>query len=343
MLGFLVAVASLGTIAYSAVARGNGEQLMADIVAQSYVLIWMLALTVMVRTAGIRQVMTMFLSGFFLATTVAALLTRPLVGRFGINDLTVAGWVPVVEELCKVIPLALMLWAYHRRRGQSHGVSELMVMGFAIGAGMAVHEDILYGRTKVSVDGTVLGSFSESWGAVFPTFYTGAANPMTGHSGWGAIIGLGLALASIYRRRKVLAGCFAVAGVLLAVVDHSASNMRGNLTPFVNALSLNHATVIVVLVLGFPLAVAYDVFRRRHRPPPLPQPGVALYRTVLTTRGGVWRLVMNFLALGHYRRGWTAAAYDRAMSGAKGDDYARLVAWYRVAVPDTAASQGRQP
>lgn len=337
MLGFLIAIASFVAVAFPAFGRGSGKEMMADLVAQSYVLIWMLVATLVVRTVGIRQVMTMFLSGFFLATTVSLLLGRPVIDRFGMSDATVALWVPIVEELAKIIPLILMLWAYSRRRGQAHGVSELMVMGFAIGSGMAAHEDIMYGRTKVSVDGSVFGSFTEPWGAIFPTFYTGGGGVVTGHSGWGAVIGLGLALASVYHRRRILAACFATGGVLVAIIDHAASNMRGDLTSVVHALSLNHTTVVAVLAVGFPLAIAYDVMRRRHRPPPLPRPGFALYRAALTTNGGVSRMVLNFFALGHYRRGWTAAAYDRATSGSTGNDHARLVAWYRVVAPVAAA------
>jgi len=333
MLGFLVALVSFAFIAIPAIADGNGEQLLADVVAHSYVLIWMLAATVAVRTVGIRQVMTMFLSGFFLATAVAALLSRPLLDRFGSNDMTVALWVPLVEELSKAIPLVLLIWAYHRRRGQAHGVSELMMMGFAIGAGMAVHEDILYGRTIVSSNGTVFGSFSDPWGAAFPTFFNGSGEMLTGHSGWGALIGLGLGLASVYRRHRILAACFALSGVLFAVIDHSAINMRGSLAPVVDALSLNHTLVIGLLVAGLPLAIVYDVLRRRHRPPSLPHPGLKLYRVGLITGADVWRGVLNFFALGHYRRGWTSAAYDRATAGSRGNDNTRLAAWYRVVVP----------
>jgi len=343
MLGFLVALVSFAFIAIPAIADGNGEQLLADVVAHSYVLIWMLAATVAVRTVGIRQVMTMFLSGFFLATAVAALLSRPLLDRFGSNDMTVALWVPLVEELSKAIPLVLLIWAYHRRRGQAHGVSELMMMGFAIGAGMAVHEDILYGRTIVSTNGTVFGSFNDPWGAVFPTFFNGSGEMLTGHSGWGALIGLGLGLASVYRRRRIVAACFALFGVLFAVIDHSAINMRGSLAPVVDALSLNHTTVVATLAVGFPLAIVYDVLRRRHRPPPLPKPGLAMYRTALSPRTGGSRIVLNLFALGHYRRGWTAAAYHRATGGGKGNDYPRLVAWYRVVAPASATPASAAP
>ena len=330
MLGFLLALFSFALIAFPAFARGNGQQLITDLVAHSYVLIWMMLASTMVRTVGVRQVMTLFLSGFFLSTGVAILLTGPLLDLFGSNDLTVALWVPLIEELTKMIPLVLFLWAYHRRRGQAHGISDVVILGFAVGAGMAMHEDIFYGRAIVSGDGSILGAFTDPLGALLPTLYSGPGILTTGHSGWGAAIGLGLAVASIYFRKRILALCFAVAGLLIAVVDHASLNMRGVLEPLVVALSVNHALPIVLLILGFPLAIVYDVLRRRHRPPALPRPNWGLYRAALGGGRDPWTLIVNFLALGHYRRGWTSAAYAAATGPNRGNDYPRLSAWYRV-------------
>lgn len=134
-----------------------------------------------------------------------------------------------------------------------------------------------------------------------------------------------------------------MAGLLVAVIDHAASNVRGDLTPFVHALSLNHTTVVAVLAVGFPLAIVYDVLRLRRPPPPLPKPGIAMYRTALNPRAGTWRIVLDIFALGHYRRGWTAAAYHRATGGVKGNDYPRLVAWYRGVVPASATPASAAP
>ena len=64
-IGFILAVGSFAWIAFPAIARGNGPQLLADLIAHSYVLVWMLILSTTVRTIGVRQVMTLFLSGFF--------------------------------------------------------------------------------------------------------------------------------------------------------------------------------------------------------------------------------------------------------------------------------------
>ncbi|MDN4479698.1 PrsW family glutamic-type intramembrane protease [Demequina muriae] len=339
VLGFVVALISFFTIVIPEWSQGAGGLVMANLVAHWYVLAWMLVATVVVRTVGIRQTVAMFFSGFFLATTVSWLFTRPLLNWFGENDMTVAVWVPLVEELAKAIPLVLFLWLYSRRSGQSHGVSELMMLGFAVGGGFAVYEDLLWNRTMASWDESVFGSFGEPWGAVFPTFFTGYGDLLIVHAGWTAIVGLGLALASIYRRRRILALCFAIAPLALVTLDHAALNMRGGFAPVVNALTLNNVLPLVVLVLGFPLAIVYDVLRRRHRPPALPVPGRALYRVGLRTGGDVWRVIINVLALGHYRRGWTAAAYDRASVLGRGDDDARLAAWYRVVVPPARVAE----
>lgn len=311
---------------------GQGKPLATNMIAVWYVLGWMLLVTVSVRTIGVRQLVTMFFSGFFLSTMVSFMLTRPVLDQFGSNDFTSALWVASVEELAKALPLLLTLWAYTRRRGQAHGISDLVLMGAAIGAGMTVHEDLLYGRS-LSRGTSLFAPFEGAWGWLFPVVSTDWGPSMAWHVGWGAIIGLGLAFASVYRRHRVLSLCFALAPLCIAIIDHAAWNARGGLAAPLTAVSLQHTLAVTVFVAALPLAFFYDVLRRRHLPPDLPPPGLKMHRSALSQPRDPWRALLNFFALGHYRRGWISSAYDRATPGGAGrasNDTHRLTAWFRV-------------
>lgn len=340
VVGMVIALLAFAGAAAQAVARGNAEPLFVDIVAHSYVLVWMLVASITVRTVGVREVMMAFLSGFFLSTFVAYLVSAPLLDVLGPGDLTTGFLVPIVEEVAKALPILLLLWAYHRRRGQDHGITDLVVVGFAVGAGMTIHEDLLYGRTVVSQSGELAGAFLAPWGGLFPSIHTSAGGLLIAHSGWGAMIGLGLALASVYRRKWVLALCLAVVPVLLAVVDHSAWNLSGDAKGFFNVLAADNRLALAVLVLAIPVAITWDVLRRRRTPPDLPVPRLRHYPTVFRGAGEPVAGLLRTLAYSHYRRGWTSAAYDRARRGPDAvGDYSRLKAWLDVAAPQPASEK----
>lgn len=333
--GFIVSVISFLAVVVPVIFAGQGKALGTNLIAVWYVLGWMLLVTVSVRTIGVRQLITMFFAGFFLSTMVSFLLVRPVLDQFGANDVTAALWVAAVEELAKALPLALTLWAYVRRRGQAHGISDFVLMGTAIGGGMTVHEDLLYGRS-LSRGSSLFAPFEGQWGATFPVMVTDWGPTMTGHVGWGTIIGLGLAFASVYRKHRVLSLCFALLPLCIAIIDHAAWNARGALAVPLTALSLQHTLAIAVFVAALPLALIYDVLRRRHLPPELPSPGFTMHRVALSQPRDPWRVLVNFLALGHYRRGWISSAYDRATPGGSGrasNDNHRLEAWFRVIFP----------
>lgn len=333
--GFIVSVISFLTIVIPVIVAGQGKALTTNLIAVWYVLAWMLLITVSVRTIGVRQLVTMFFAGFFLSTMVSFLLARPVLDRFGSTDVTGALWVATLEELAKALPLMLTLWAYTRRRGQAHGISDLVLMGAAIGGGMTVHEDLLYGRS-LSPGSSLFAPFEGAWGVVFPVMVTGWGPTMAGHVGWGAIIGLGLALASVYRKHRALSLCFALVPLCIAIIDHAAWNAQGSLAAPLATLSLQHTLAVAVFVAASPLALIYDVLRRRHQPPELPPPGLKMHRTALSQDRDPWRVLLNFFALGHYRRGWISSAYDRATPGGAGrasNDNHRLTVWFHVFFP----------
>lgn len=346
IVGLLIALITFAFVAGGAILGGAGDQLMKNVAANSFVLIWMLLATISVRTVGVRDTMVAFLSGIFLCTSLVYFTIRPL--RNQISDEIFASSVigPLVEEGIKLLPLLLILWAYHRRWNRDHGVSDLLVLGFAVGSGMGMAEDILYKRNIGEL-------FTGSWGWIFPTFYErspvsteifGIWAPsmpqitLVAHAGWGMIIGFGLGLASIYRRRPILAMGVAIGALALVIVDHSAYNFAVQQRTWFPRLLLDHNLLAFLIVLIIPLSIVYDSMRRNHRKPILPVPKLKLSWRAFRSEGDRFAGVTGLLAVGHYRRGWNALAYARASNEAvpDGRDDTQLLAVLGVSFPQAA-------
>lgn len=339
IIGFIISVVSFFAVVIPAVVAGEGKAFATNMIAVWYVLGWMFLATLFVRTISGRQLVSMFFAGFFLSTVVSFILARPVLNRFGTNDTTMGLWVATVEELSKALPLLLTVWAYSRRHGQAHGISDLVLMGAAVGGGMTIHEDVLYGRTMSRGD-SLFAPFDGPWGWLFPVIGTDWGATIVWHVGWGAIIGCGVGIASVYRTNRLFALCVAVAPVCVAIIDHAAWNSRGSLAAPLTALSVNHGLAFVIFLASIPLALIYDVVRQRHRPPHLPAPSVQMHRVALLLRGDPWRAALHYFALGHYRRGWISSAYDRATPhglGSASHDTDRLLAWLRVIFPHSVS------
>lgn len=343
VVGLLIALITFAFVAGGAILSGAGDHLMKNVAANSYVLIWMLLATITVRTVGVRDTMAVFLSGFLLCTTIVYFAIRPLRNLIDNDFFSSTLLAPLVEETIKLLPLLLILWAYHRRWNRDHGLSDLVVLGFAVGSGMGMAEDILYKRNIGEL-------FTGTWGWLFPTFYERSpvsteifaiwapSMPqitLVAHAGWGLIIGFGLGLASIYRRRRVVALTLALGALALVIIDHAAYNFAAQQSSWFPRLLLDHNLLAFLIVLIVPLSITYDVLRRRHRPPQLPAPKLTLSWRAIQREGDRFAGVTSLLAFGHYRRGWNALAYARTVNEAlpDGRDDIQLLAVLGVAFP----------
>ena len=298
-----------------------------------WVTVWMLAVTFVVRTIGVREVIVAFFGGFFLSVAIVHLISVPIIQVTGVNPFISVYLVPTLEELSKVIPLFLLLLAYRRRRGERAGISDMVVAGFAAGAGVGLHEDLMYGRSVTSTNGTLLGTFDGALGVLFPNFFVGGATTLVAHAGWGTIIGLGVGVSALlWRRFTFFALIPGALGVLIAVMDHSTWNDRSGLW-IGDILTADHRVAFVITVLAIPVAVVTDFLLRRRHSGPLPHPSLRIYPFLVRRGGGVFDVLLSILAYGHYRRGWNAEAYAAARGIETSEVNPRLDAWLKVAFP----------
>lgn len=330
--GFLVSGVAFLAVVGMVTARGDFPHFWVNIVAVVYTSTWLVLVTIPVRAIGLRDLARAFLAGFFFTLAFSYSLAMPFKNLFGNNEFTVAIVVPLMEELGKLLAIGLILWSVHRRYARSVGLSDMTLVGFAVGCGFFVHEDILFPRSLTShLDGSVGAAFLHPWGVLFPTHYAWSGLVTVAHPGWGLMIGFGVGLAVMLRARPwwgvgIVAACFAT-----AVWSHGSWNASGLPLLLVNATHGVHAVLVLLMVIG---AVLVDSLRRRRRPPELPRPHPRFYRRAWQLAENRWRLVERVVAMTRYRREWNAAAYARARD-AKLPDLAEdpgLISWFLLGV-----------
>lgn len=332
LAGLIVSSLAFVAVVVVVIARGDFGHLWVNAVAVVYTLTWLFIATITVRTVGPRDLVRAFLAGFFFTMAFSYTLAMPFKRLFGNNDFTVAFVVPVLEEFGKVLAIVLILWSLHRRSGRSVGLSDMTLVGFAVGCGYFVHEDVLYPRSLTSfLDGSVGAAFGHPWGLLFPTHYNVFGQITVAHPGWGLMIGFGVGLAVMLRTQRVIGLAIAAVCFVTAVWSHGSWNARGLPSFIVDITHLLHPVLVVLMVIA---AIIVDALRRRQRPPALPRPYPRFYLRARHLAENRWRLVERLVALTRYRREWNAAAYARARD-ARVPDLAEdpgMISWFLLGV-----------
>lgn len=219
-----------------------------------FVVGWFCLLSYRWRTVGTWETVRFWITGFFPVALVSYLLAEPLEWLIGTGNLQTGFWVPLVEEVVKVLPL--LLWATLMRPRHRHGtLTDFWILGFAIGAGFSFHEDALYGRLVAS------GFHDGLTGTLFPMMLTGSQNVIT-HAGWTAIAGFGVGLFAMYRTR-VWSYPVAATFLAFAVLDHAAINWRGTGAEFLRTVVADGRTGEMLLLLTVVAAVGHDWYALR--------------------------------------------------------------------------------
>lgn len=286
---------------------------------------WFCVLSYNYRTAGSREIVRLWITGFSPVALITYALTEPIELWIGTGNLQTAVWVPIVEELVKILPL--VLWTTLVRPKQRHGsLSGFWVLGFAVGAGFSFHEDALYGRLVAS-------GFQEGLtGVLFPIFLVGGQLVIT-HAGWTALAGVAVGVVSLYRSRM---WAWILGGVLLAVpvLDHMAVNWRAGGGFWVRLIVANGHHGIVMLTATAVLVIVHDWLAMRwtnKRDRLFPSPGILGDITALR-RGSVADRIGTLLNRRRYRRFRNAAfidLYRARTTGASAGDRRKTIAQLR--------------
>lgn len=325
---------------------GVGEVL-GGLAHHAFVLGWMLLLTSGSRTVSLGTLGVFWLVGVWTVSGLAYLLESQIASLIGAN--IDRGFVPVVlsplvEETIKLLPIAIFLLLASRGGYRQLAMTDGMLIGFMIGAGVSFNEEGHYGQMLVSGDGW---GAAAPWTTVFPTISEVTDRALAlNHALWAALSGLTIGVALMFRHRR-FAWAIALIGPLLAVTNHSLVNFlvddpfrgagRGAVPePFSTLQTLTDGgrLPLLILLVGAVAVVIVELLilrwvgKRDRMFPPLAIPRIADLLARSATKAGAARL----LSAGRYLRlrravyfaGWRAQLAGRSPVVAE-DDYSELV------------------
>ncbi len=263
-VGLAVSLLSLIVALPRITAAGGLTLFFTDGMAQLWTLAILMAITLPVRTLGWRVFAGTALTGCLAITGLARFAGRPLIESLGTDNVfAVAIWVPITEELLKLIPVVIVLMIATRRFHLRPSALDVMLLGAWTAAGFAVYENATLGRGGFSLTAAPLLSL------VFPGEGAGRAFgwPLmqTGHVGHTALISLSVALALLYGKRTKWPWWLLPLGALSAVLlEHCSQNamVAGGLNEVVAkiaiVLSLGGWLCVILLAIGVVLALFWE-------------------------------------------------------------------------------------
>lgn len=254
-VGLIVAVLS-ALAALPLITKAGGAGLLTlDLAAQLWTVGILFAAAGPARTLGWRALLGAFLLGFLGIVGLARLIGRPVILALGTNSLfAVALWVPVTEEILKLLPLAFMLLFARRRSDARPSLLDVVLLTACAAAGFAVSENASYGRGGFSLSAAPLISL------LSPAANKGLAFgwPMvqTGHLVHSALIALGIGFIVLYRGRLPRAWIVPVVAISTVLMEHCSQNalVTGGLNRYVGEfcmiITLGGRLCALLLALG---------------------------------------------------------------------------------------------
>ena len=216
---------------------------------QAWTLVLLLLVTSRVRSISVGTVARFWLAGMFTVAMVASFVDDPLAGLASSSSVWIT---PILEEVLKAIPLGIAVFM-GRRAWRHPGLSDLMVLGFTVGAGYSFHEEALWERGAVS-------GFDAFFGLVVPSAYRQDGVFVVGQAVWTSLIGLVVGLVILHRRHPG-AVVAAMVVVIAVTADHMSVNATGDAFNFVRQLLFDGKLMALLFVVGVGAAMLLD--RRR--------------------------------------------------------------------------------
>lgn len=213
---------------------------------QGWTLGLLLLVTARVRSISVGTVARYWLAGMFTVVMVTYQVNDLLSGLVSPSSVWIT---PVLEELLKAAPLALAV-GLGRRAWRHPGLSDLMILGFAVGAGYAFHEEALWERGAAS-------GFEFNLGLFVPSIFQQDGHFVVGQAVWTSIIGLAIGLFILHRRQRGAVVAAAVS-VLVVVGDHMSVNDTESALDVVRQLLFNGKLVGLIFVVAVVAAINLD-------------------------------------------------------------------------------------
>jgi hypothetical protein len=200
---------------------GTGEVL-GGLAHHAFVLGLMLVLTSGSRTVSLSTLGMFWLIGVWSVFAATYVVQKELASIFGadIDGEFVIVWLSTfTDEALKLSTIALFL-LMAVRAGRQPSMSDGLLLGFMVGAGVSFQEDAHVGAILLSGDGW---GAAKPWSTVFPTVSPLDSYFALNHALWAALSGLSISAAVMFRHWR-WAWPIALAGPLLGLTNHVMAN-----------------------------------------------------------------------------------------------------------------------
>ena len=204
--------------------RPGTPEVLGGLAHHAFVLGLMLVLTSGSRTVSLSTLGVFWLIGVWTIAVVGYLLESQLTGLFGVDSdsLFQLAWSgPIIEEATRLAPVVIFLLLAGGSGYRHPSMSDGMLLGFAVGAGVSFMEDAHIGEILLSGDGW---GAAKPWSMILPTI-----SPLDSHyialnnALWAALSGLTIGVAVMLRHWR-WAWPIALIGPLLSFANHLMSN-----------------------------------------------------------------------------------------------------------------------
>ena len=242
-----------------------------DLAAQLWTVGLLFAAAGPARTLGWRALLGAFLLGFLGLMGLARFVGRPVIVALGNTSLFAAAiWVPITEEIFKLLPLAFMLFFALRRSDSRPSLVDMVLLTGCAAAGFAVSENASYGRGVFSLTAAPLVSLlspATNRGAAY-----GWSMVQTGHLLHSALIALAIGLVVLYRGRlpRWIARAWMVPAVAVGAVllEHCSQNaiVTGGLNRYVGEFCMivtlggRLCALLLALGVGYVMTIEWRAF-----------------------------------------------------------------------------------
>jgi hypothetical protein len=205
--------------------RPGTFEVLGGLAQHAFVLGLLILLTSGSRTVSLGTLGIFWLLGVWSVLSVTYLVQKQLVSILGadIEGEFVIVWLSTFPDEALKLAAVALFFVLAVRAGRQPSMSDGLLLGFVVGAGVAFHEDAHVGELLLSGDGW---GAAKPWSMVFPT-----VSPLDSsdsyfslnHALWGALSGLSVGAAAMLRHWRWV-WPVAVAGPLLALSNHVMAN-----------------------------------------------------------------------------------------------------------------------
>ncbi|WP_370351520.1 PrsW family glutamic-type intramembrane protease [Catenulispora sp. EB89] len=192
-----------------------------DVFAHGFTLAIVTVAAGSVRTFTWRVHLGAGLTGLLAVSALVRVVNVPIYNHYGPDSLLEGAVIgPAIEEVFKALLLVLIVWLAARRREVRPSALDITLLGMWVGAGFALYEDAMFGRGGAHFGGAA------PFSVIFPTQgqISGVNQVGAGHLLYTGVVGLGLGVGVLYRRRWRFAWLAVPGGLLVAFAEHASWN-----------------------------------------------------------------------------------------------------------------------